>query len=207
MFPLYTVARVTVSAEFRSIYISDIYNDVNTNDWFYPEVKWATEAGYMNGTGNKLFKPKSNISEAMLVQVLARMSDIDTSKYTSENYEDIESGKWYSDAAKWARAVGILGSERFSAIPPCERGKLAVMIVRYFDSQEINYAEPEGSIVIADTAKMSSEELRAFRILVNAGIFKGKGNNVMDPEGATTRAELTTLLHRIYDYSYLNKTA
>lgn len=199
--------RVTVSAEFRSIYISDIYNDVNTNDWFYPEVKWATEAGYMNGTGNKLFKPKSNISEAMLVQVLARMSDIDTSKYTSENYDDIESGKWYSDAAKWARAVGILGNERFSAIPPCERGKLAVMIVRYFDSQGINYAEPEGNIVIADKTKMSDEELRAFRILVNAGIFKGKGNNVMDPEGATTRAELTTLLHRIYDYTGLNKTA
>ena len=194
-------SKVTVSAEFKATNVSDLYDDVRTNDWFYPEVKWANEAGYMNGTGNKRFTPNGKISESAFVQVLSRLAKADTSKYTSDNYEDIESGKWYSDAAKWARAVGILGNERFSAMPPCERGKLAIMIVRYFDSQEIKYAEPEGNVVIADESKMSDEELRAFRILVNAGIFKGKGNNVMDPAGATTRAELTTLLHRISDYT------
>lgn len=194
-------SKVTVSAEFKATNASDLYDDVRTNDWFYPEVKWANEAGYMNGTGNKRFTPNGKISESAFVQVLSRLAKADTSKYTSDNYEDIESGKWYSDAAKWARAVGILGNERFSAMPPCERGKLAIMIVRYFDSQEIKYAEPEGNVVIADESKMSDEELRAFRILVNAGIFKGKGNNVMDPAGATTRAELTTLLHRISDYT------
>lgn len=196
-------SKVTVSVEFKLSNPSDLYDDVSTSDWFYPEVKWATESEYMNGVGNNLFKPNGQISEAVLVQVLARMAGVDTSKYSNENYSDIESGKWYSDAAKWAKAVGILGADGFSAQPPCSRGKLAVMLVKYFDAQGIKYLETGNGVIIADESDMSLDEARAFRILVEAGIFKGKGNNVMDPDGATTRAELAALMHRVSDYIFM----
>ena len=56
-------------------------------------------------------------------------------------------------------------------------------------------AEPA---IFADAAQMTEEEERAFQILYQLGIFKGKDENLtMDAQGSTTRAELATLLHRI----------
>lgn len=176
------------------------FNDVPRTDWSFNDVEWANTNGLMVGIGNEQFGPTSQISDAMVVSVLARLAKADLSAYTSASFEDIADGQWYSSSASWARAIGIIGSEPFQAAPPCPRGDLAVMLVRYFDNLKIPYSVAEEDVYLADAEQMNADELKAFQILVKLGIIKGKGNNTMDPAGATTRAELAALLHRVSDF-------
>ncbi len=176
------------------------FTDVPRTDWSFNDVEWANTNGLMVGIGNEQFGPTAQISDAMVVSVLARLAKADLSAYTSASFEDIADGQWYSSSASWARAIGIIGSEPFQAVPPCPRGDLAVMLVRYFDNLKIPYSVAEGDVYLADAEQMNAEELKAFQILVKLGIIKGKGNNTMDPTGATTRAELAALLHRVSNF-------
>jgi len=47
---------------------------------------------------------------------------------------------------------------------------------------------------------MTPEENEAFQILYGLGIFKGVGDNRMDPQGLTTRAQLAALLNRVHEF-------
>ena len=68
-------SRVTVKAVFVKINHADScpsadYTDVDIYAWYHAAIDYAIENGTMNGIGNNLFAPDSNLNRAMLVQVL-----------------------------------------------------------------------------------------------------------------------------------------
>ena len=171
--------------------------DVYVSDWFYGDVNWAAEQQLMVGIADRIFAPYEQISLAMVVTTLARMSEEDLAPYADLQYEDILPDEWYSDAAAWAKYNELLGTEPFTAMPPLARGRLAVVLVNYLAYKGIDTTVPFDAVTFADADQMSREELDAFKVLYHFGIFNGVGNNCMNPAGATTRAELAALLHRL----------
>lgn len=171
--------------------------DVPKTMWCYTEVEWANKEGLMIGNGKDMFYPNDLISQATVLATLSRMANVDLTVYNSAVYPDIPANQWYTASANWAKANGLLGSKAFSALPPMSRAELAKVIYRYL--QHLGIAMPENVQVpaFADEAQMTQEEKEVFRTLYALGIFKGKGNNLIDPNGSTTRAELAALLHRI----------
>jgi uncharacterized repeat protein (TIGR02543 family) len=176
---------------------SGSFHDVNGDNWFFNDVEWANKQGLMLGAGNNSFAPHDQISDAMVVTVLARLAAIDLSAYGDANDQTIFSGQWYSKEAAWASEKGLITGDSFTPNPPTPRGDLAVMLVRYFDVLGIKYTVPTQDIQFADADEMTADENHAFQILYSIGIFQGKGGMTMNSKGATTRAELAALLHRV----------
>ena len=88
---------VTVETDFTRI---DYFDDVNEDDWF-DEASWFCAAhGLMQGTGNRQFDGHMGTNRAMLVTVLYRLANSTDS--LDSIFDDVESGKWYSDAIGWA---------------------------------------------------------------------------------------------------------
>lgn len=173
------------------------FNDVNGDNWFYTDVEWANKQKLMLGDGNDLFKPHVQISDAMVVTVLARLAGIDLNTYANANDQNVLVGQWYDKEAAWAKANGLIADDAFSPNPPTPRGELAVMLVRYIDLLGIKYNVPAEDIKFADADEMTAEENQAFQILYSIGIFQGEGGMAMNSKGATNRAELAALLHRM----------
>lgn len=176
---------------------ADIFRDVSAGDWFYPDVDWGYQNKLMIGVTSDLYKPRDLISAATVVTVLARLDKADLSAWADVSYPEIAQGQWYTNAAVWARSIGILPEGTFSAQPPIARAKFAVMLVKYLESRGIDCALPEQPVAFADADLMTQEENDAFQVLYQFGIFKGTGNYFMDPQGSTTRAQLAVLLHRL----------
>lgn len=176
---------------------ADVFTDVSASDWFYPDVDWAYQNELMIGVGNDLYLPGGMISSATVVTVLARMDNVDQSQYAGASAADIEAGQWYSAAAHWARAEGILPDGPFSANPPIARAQVAVMLVNYLERAGIDCTLTGEPMTFADADLMSEEENAAFQVLYQFGIFKGVGEYRMDPLGSTTRAQLAALTHRL----------
>ncbi len=177
------------------------FDDVRTNHWFYADVLWAYNNGYMVGVSSRLFAPNNMISLPMVVTTLARMSGADLQKYAAEQYQekyaDIPVGMWFSEAAVWAKEMGLLTDEPFKVEPPLGRSDFAVILVKYLKLMGVDVDPTEKLAVFADASLMTAEENRAFQVLHYYGIFNGVGNNCMDPDGDTTRAQLAALLHRL----------
>ena len=174
-----------------------VFSDVRESDWFYYYVVWAYDNEYMVGVGGGLFAPYDPTSEAMAATVLARLAKADLSQPAEDGSDGIPPGKWYSETASWAKSSGLLGDRDFSPNNPTTRGELALILVRFLDYLEMDYAPPETIVEFDDAGQMSAEENEAFQILYSLGIFGGVGGNRMDPQGLTNRAQLSALLYRI----------
>ena len=88
--------------------------------------------------------------------------------------------------------VGLFGSNS-----DVTRQDIAVLFLRY-----LNYMVPELAVtseykIFADEDDISDYAKEAIQTLNKLGVILGKGENTVDPQGNTTRAELAALLHRI----------
>ena len=151
----------------------------------------------MQGNGDGTFEPNNPTSPAALVTVLARLSGADLTIYANESYTDIMENKWYSDYAKWAKGNGLLGEIAFEADSTISRSNIAQILLKYLQALGVELPQVEQPQQFADAEQMTAEENANFQILYALGIFQGNGDNSMNSQGATTRAELAALLHRV----------
>ena len=168
--------------------------DVNKPDWFYDNVMWAAEQGYMVGVSANRFAPKQNTTQAMVVTVLARIAKVDLTAYAGG-----AQANWYTSAANWAQSLGMIDLDTFEPNAPIRRGDLAVMLLKYFDGIKVSYGVPKQQerVNFFDAAEMTAEEELAFQCCYKEKIFLGNGKNDMQPNGFTTRAQLAALIERI----------
>lgn len=170
------------------------FTDVHEQDWFYENVMWAYREGYMVGVSSNRFAPKQDTTQAMVITVLARIAKADLTKY-----ERADQKQWYSAAANWASDIGMIDLSTFAPNDSIRRGDLAVMLMKLFEQMDVDCPMPEDGqkLQFADSEEMVEAEEQAFQKLAFSKIFRGNGNNDMQPNGFTTRAQLAALIQRI----------
>lgn len=174
------------------------FTDVSPENWFYEDVKWVNDQGYMVGVPGGQFNPNAPVSQAQIVLILARLAGIDLSRYEGITIEDVPAGMWYTAAAIWAKQIGLLPDRSdFAGDGPLPRGDMAITLVKFLRSLGMDTSAPEQPVVFADAEAMTPESNAAFQVLYRYGIFRGYGNNQMGPENSTTRAEFSALVRRI----------
>ncbi len=173
------------------------FTDVPEDAWFYNEVLWVFTEGLMKGNGDGTFGPNQPTSPAALVTVLARLAKADLTTYAGYTYEDTKEDMWYTDSVKWARGNGLLGEIAFDADSVISRGNIALILLKYLQALGVELPIIEQEHIFADAELMTVEENAAFQVLYALGIFQGNEDNTINPQGATTRAELAALLHRV----------
>ena len=80
------------------------------------------------------------------------------------------------------------------------RGDSAVLLLRFLEWLGIDLDVDTDGIMFADEHEMTQEQLHAFRILYVLGVFRGNGNNDMQPLRTISRAELAALLFRVSEF-------
>ena len=175
-----------------------LYSDVLEQNWFYDDVKWAKENEIMVGVTETTFAPNEAISQATIVTVLARLLKIDLTQFDGVSYDDVTPGQWYTNAAIWAKQSGILPDySSFTGTAELSRDGMAIMLVKFLRSMGVDTNVDVSGITFADAEQMTDAGREAFQILYHYGIFRGIGENRMDPLSSVTRAQFAALMHRI----------
>ena len=123
---------VTVSAVFTRILL---FVDVDKASWYADAVRYVYDCGLMNGTDTDRFSPDSTASRAMIATVLWRMAGSPVVSDTLP-FADVADGTWYTESARWASVVGIVGGYRDDAFGPDDavtREQLAAMLMRFVE--------------------------------------------------------------------------
>jgi len=194
-------SKVTVSAVFTQTDSDPTsrYVDVSTSDWYYEATKYVVQKGYMAGTSDNTFSPNDPLTRAMVVQILYAIK----SKPPVENatqFADISGGEWYADAVGWASSRGVVAGYEDGTFRPNQyvtREELATML-RQFAAYSNADTEPNGNIsTYADASSVSYWATEPMQWAVGHTIMAGKPNNMLDPRGTATRAEMAQMTYRL----------
>jgi uncharacterized repeat protein (TIGR02543 family) len=178
------------------------FTEVQKSDWFYDSVMFVYTHGLFSGTSETTFSPNTSMTRDMIVTVLHRLAGEPGIDGGGTAFSDVVSGTWYTDAVKWAAANGIvsgIGGNLFSPEGNISRQDLAVTLMRYTDFAGLKLPAVRDYTGFADDADVANYAKEAIEAFFKAGIINGKGNNLADPKGAATRAEVATMLNRFIE--------
>ena len=177
------------------------FTDVSEKDWFYGDVMFVYENGLMLGTSKTLFSPYGTATRGMMATILWRMEGSPAPK-GKNSFTDVEAGKWYADAITWTAENGIFagyGKDKFGPDDPITREQLAAIFYRYADYKGYDLTVKGNLDKFKDADKITDYAKTAMQWAVGSSLVKGKSGNLLDPQGAATRAEIAAMLHRFIE--------
>ena len=178
--------------------IPESVDDVPQDYWGRESVAFGMARGLFNGTSATKFSPLGDVSRAMFVTILARLSEYDPDAYSGTSFDDVKEGEWYSAAVEWASSYGIVkgtGNRSFSPNDPISRQDMCVIMVRYCSIFGITLESPSGD-KFNDDAKISDYAKDAVYIARSAGIVTGASGNMFNPKNTASRAEAAAVFMR-----------
>ena len=196
---------MTVYAGWRADENPDIvvnpFTDVSEKDWFYNDAMFVYKNGLMLGTSKTLFSPHGTVTRGMMATILWRMEGSLAPK-GENSFTDVEAGMWYADAITWTTANGIFAGyskDKFGPDDPVTREQLTAIFYRYADYKGYKLTVTENLDKFEDADKITDYAKMVMQWAVGNGLIKGKSENLLDPQGTATRAEIAAMLHRFVE--------
>ena len=196
---------MTVYAGWRADENPDIvvnpFTDVSEKDWFYNDAMFVYKNGLMLGTSKTLFSPHGTVTRGMMATILWRMEGSLAPK-DENSFTDVEAGRWYADAITWATENGIFAGyskDKFGPDDPITREQLTAIFYRYADYKGYKLTVTENLDKFEDADKITDYAKMVMQWAVGNGLIKGKSENLLDPQGTATRAEISAMLHRFIE--------
>ena len=184
--------------------VTERFDDVNANAWFYGYVMSVYRDGIMVGTSTTppLFSPNANINRSMIVTILHRLAGEPSVADLEAPFTDVADGRWYADAVKWAAENGILNNvvegTLFAPTTNVTREQMATFVHNLAIYKGDAY--PVMALIelgFYDTADISEAALAGVIYSYLNGIVIGRPGNVFDPQGLLTRAETAAMIQRL----------
>ena len=181
--------------------VANPFTDVFEKDWFYDDAMFVYKNGLMLGTSKTLLSPHGTVTRGMMATILWRMEGSLAPK-DENSFTDVEAGMWYADAITWTTANGIFAGyskDKFGPDDPVTREQLTAIFYRYADYKGYKLTVTENLDKFEDADKITDYAKMVMQWAVGNGLIKGKSENLLDPQGTATRAEIAAMLHRFVE--------
>lgn len=190
-----TIMAVVLSKAVFAAELGQRYSDIEANAWYTEAVEYCVENNLMDGTSNTTFSPNAMANRSTLVTALYHQAGNPVVERTNV-FTDVTSQDVNSQAIAWSQANGIVtgyDDGRFGVEDPVTREQLVTILWRLNNRP----AADNRLSSFADASSISDYAIDAVSWAKEQAIISGKGNNLFDPTGYVTRAELAMLLFRL----------
>lgn len=166
------------------------------NHWAKVSVEFLAGKGILPDSMTQTLSPDRAVTREEFVSLLARLEQAYTN--TEETaFKDMENhpSLAYINWASRENIVNGVSATQFAPEDTITREQIAHILTNYAAYLKIPF-EPSTNGLYKDDADISDYAKESIYTMTQAGILTGKGQNIFDPKGQTTRAEVLTLLHR-----------
>ncbi len=173
------------------------FTDVPEDAWYKEAVDYVYANGLMSGTSATTFAPSTQLSRAMMVQILYNLEDRPAAA-ESAAFTDVAADAWYAGAVNWAAGEGIVsgyGNGKFGPDDLITREQMANML--YYYAQWAGLEPSAGADALQgfqDAGQVSSWASDAVSWAVSSGLISGTGNQTLAPTATATRAEVAQIM-------------
>lgn len=177
-----------------------VFDDMPMTHWAAKAVLWLKDRKIVSGTDTGDFEPEREVTREEFTKMLVNACGLETSVYAS-SFIDVKGGEWYESFINSAVRAGIvngIGEGNFGIGKNITRQDMVVMIKRALDVKGIHLDKVKEYINFSDSDSISDYAQDSVRLLYESGIINGKGNNIFDPSGNTTRAEAAKVIYQAF---------
>ena len=174
------------------------FTDVPEGSWYADAVNYVSEKGYMAGVGDNRFAPNDEVTRAMFVTILARITMAETDG-TASAFTDVPANKWYTGAVSWAAENGIVngvGDRMFAPGKSITRQDLCTILYRFVNAMDYELTVGEEK-TFTDSASVSSYAAEAVRYASSVGLIAGYDDGTFRPKATATRAQMAVIIMRL----------
>ncbi len=180
------------------------FTDVDEDDWFYEDVRFAVQNGLFKGTNINTFDPDMPLSRAMLVTSIYRFhhQGVPEGVARQSTFVDVPQDAYYSDAVAWAKEAGLVAgydNVHFGPDESITRQDLAMVLMRYIGMTGTEYMTTQEYIYFADEVEIADYAKGAIQTLNKLGVLNGIGENRIAPRDSATRAQASAMLRRFVE--------
>ena len=181
-----------------------LYADIQSEDWYYEDVQYASDHGLMKGTGEGNFSPDMMTDRSMLVTVLWRIEGSPAITEDGTEFDDVAADKWYYTPILWAAQQGLVlgaGDGSYNPTGSLTREQVALILHRYAlqrDAEKFGAAAAQGTDTSAYVYSAWAKD--GITWAASIGLFDGLGVDVTDLTAGADRAEIAAYLHRFCEY-------
>ncbi len=180
------------------------FPDVKESAWYYDAVTYCAGKGIFNGNKDGSFAPAKSITRAEFAVVLANYSGEDYLSAECERFVDVKSSHWYYYAIAWAENNGIVSGVDHNHFAPnrkITRQDLCVMLNRYLEYKSLDVDVDYGKVgSFSDGQQIAPYALEAVVVAKYIGVVSGMGNNMFNPRGNATRAQVAQMMKQFDIY-------
>ena len=176
--------------------ISNPFQDVADDAFYYDAVLWAVDEGVTNGLSATAFGPDVDCNRGQVVTFLWRAAGSPEPTNKISPFTDVaDPGAFYYKAVLWAVEKGIttgLSSTSFGPDVVCNRGQVVTFLNRYFDSPSASstrnpFTDVKSSDFFYQAVLWANEE----------NITNGYGSSTtFCPDVSCNRGQIVTFLYR-----------
>lgn len=176
------------------------FKDVPANHWAREPVAYVYYNGLFAGTSKTTFSPDVPMSRGMLVTVLYAMEGKPSVSDWSD-FDDVASKAYYADAVDWAFKNDIIrgySDSKFGPDDAISREQLTTILYQYADFKDYDIISSKSLDTFVDEDSVSKYAVTGMEWALANDLISGKGNNILDPKGNATRAEVATIMTSFY---------
>ena len=184
-----------------------IFKDIKAKKWYTTAVNYAYSYGFIAGVSDTEFGRDVPVTRGMFITILARIAGVDTSSAANKvntKFSDVKSGKYYTNAIKWASENGVVNGLTDTTFGPnaaIERQQLCTMIVNFAKYMNIDLKASQKEIKFTDAGSIRKYAKTAVSTCQKAGIVSGyavSGGTEFKPGSTATRAEAAQILYKFH---------
>ncbi|NLK37441.1 MAG: hypothetical protein GX299_05100 [Epulopiscium sp.] len=192
-------------------YKQDAPSFIDISDhWAKDDIAFVANRGIFSGTSATNFSPDLSMTRGMFVTALGRLANADVSTYTQSSFTDVKSDAYYMGYVEWANKNNIvmgIGDGKFAPDKSITREQMAVILQSYAKAVELTLPKVHEENTFGDSTKISAYAKEDVKQVQMAGIISGRNNNLFDPQGTATRAEVSSVLRRFVELEASSDTA
>ena len=178
------------------------FTDISPEDSFYKAVCYANEAKLFQGTSETTFSPDGVMTRAMFVTVLGRLAGVDTTKYTTVSFTDVDpvGGSWYAPYVEWAASNGIVngvGDGSFNVNGEITVEQACTILARYANNEKAPKSTQLTLNMYSDTLAIHDWGKDGLAWAVENGIYLGTlaEKSELNPRDAASRALVAEMFY------------
>lgn len=174
-----------------SFAVGPSYDDVPESYWGYKDIEAVSEAGYMNGIGERQFAPEMKVSVAQFLTLLGRLV-----------FPEVKIGDgdtWYGPYVAKAQETGLLdGSQVNTADVFGEISRYDMAVVLRAAAKKLGITEKQAQASeITDYGMVPTMYVDAVLTVYGMGLIKGDNAGRFNGSNTMRRAEIATVIMRL----------
>ena len=182
------------SVEGEALSFSDVANDY----WAKPHIDKLSTAGIISGSNGK-FNPNGKTKRADVAVMLVKLLGL--TPQANNNFTDVDANEYYAPYVGTASSYNIVNGSNGMFKPEAiiSRQDTMVMIAQVLKGLNLNINTDTTSLdQFSDVNSIASYAQESVAILVNSDIISGN-NGKLNPTKSVTRAEMATIMSKLYD--------